>query len=90
MPLMDMGFAIIGELARHRRPSIRFLFIGSRVCSALPSDPTSRSAPLRLSSCLPPSGSAGDSHAQAVDPARHTKIGEPAGSPEYSKVNVSR
>src|ERR1700751_4992096 len=25
--LMDMGFAIIGPLARHRRPPIRFLFI---------------------------------------------------------------
>ena len=40
--LMNMGFAIIGPLARHRRPRIRFLFIGSRVCSTLPSDPTSR------------------------------------------------
>jgi hypothetical protein len=31
---MDMGFAIIGSLARHRRPHIRFLFIGSRLCSS--------------------------------------------------------
>jgi hypothetical protein len=30
--LMDMGFAIIGPLARHRRPLIRLLFIGS--CSS--------------------------------------------------------
>ena len=37
--LMDMGFAIIGSLARHRRPPIRFLFIGSRLCSALLSPP---------------------------------------------------
>ncbi len=40
--LMDMGFAIIGPLARHRRPQIRFLFIGSRLCSALLSGPASR------------------------------------------------
>jgi hypothetical protein len=33
--LMDMGFAIMCSLARHRRPPIRFLFIGSRLCSAL-------------------------------------------------------
>jgi hypothetical protein len=40
--LMDMGFAIIGSLARHRRPHIRFLFIGSRLCSTLLSGPASR------------------------------------------------
>ena len=40
--LMDMGFAIIGPLARHRRPPIRFLFIGSHLCSALLSGPASR------------------------------------------------
>src|SRR5579872_4667565 len=43
--LMDMGFAIIGPLARHRMPHIRFLYIGSHVCSALPSDPASRRRP---------------------------------------------
>jgi hypothetical protein len=46
VPLMDVGFAIICSLARHRRPPIQFLFIGSRVCSALPSD-----LALRLSPC---------------------------------------
>jgi hypothetical protein len=40
--LTDMGFAIIGLLARHRRPRIRFLFVGSRLCSALVSGPASR------------------------------------------------
>ena len=39
--LMDMGFAIICPLARHRRPRIRFLFIGSRLCSTLLSGPAS-------------------------------------------------
>jgi hypothetical protein len=42
VPLMDMGFAVIRPLARHRMPRIRFLFIGSCVCSALLSDPASR------------------------------------------------
>jgi len=42
--MMDMGFAILCSLARHRRPPIQFLFIGSRVCSALLSDPASRLA----------------------------------------------
>jgi RNA polymerase sigma factor (sigma-70 family) len=34
--LMDMGFAVIGQLARRRMPQIRFLYIGSYVCSTLP------------------------------------------------------
>ena len=37
--LMDMGFAITCSLARPRRPLIRFLFIGSHLCSALLSGP---------------------------------------------------
>jgi hypothetical protein len=39
---MDMGFAMLGSLARHRRPPIRFLFLGSRLCSTLLSGPASR------------------------------------------------
>ena len=35
----NMGFAVIGQLARHRMPQIRFLYIGSYVCSTLLSDP---------------------------------------------------
>jgi hypothetical protein len=45
MPLMDMGFAIICPLARHRLPQIRFLYIGSYVCSTLLSDASSRLRP---------------------------------------------
>src|SRR6202051_3038738 len=45
VPLMDVGFAIIRSLARHRRPQIRFLSISSRVCSTLLSDPASRRRP---------------------------------------------
>jgi hypothetical protein len=56
--LMDMGFAIIGSLGRHRRPSIRFLFIGSRLCSTLLSGPASRrvTSPLRFAVTSRPSG----------------------------------
>src|SRR5215472_18204490 len=39
---MDMGFVVICLFARHRRPPIRFLFIGSQLCSALLSGPASR------------------------------------------------
>ena len=45
VPLMDMGFAVSGQLARHRMPQIRFLYIGSYVCSTLLSDPASRRRP---------------------------------------------
>ncbi len=45
VPLMDMDFAIIGPLVRHRMPHIRFLYIGSYVCSTLLSDPASRLRP---------------------------------------------
>jgi hypothetical protein len=45
VPLMDVGFAIMCSLARHRRPQIQFLSIGSRVCSTLLSDLTSRLGP---------------------------------------------
>jgi hypothetical protein len=40
-PLMDMGFVVIGRLARHRMPRIWFLYIGSHLCSGLLSDPPS-------------------------------------------------
>lgn len=43
--LMDMGFVVICQLARRRMPPIRFLFIGSHLCSTLPSDPASRRRP---------------------------------------------
>src|SRR6516162_8422733 len=43
--LLDMGFAVICPLARHRMPLIRFLYMGSHVCSTLLSDPTSRRRP---------------------------------------------
>ena len=49
--LMDMGFAVSGPLAQHRMPQIRFLYIGSHVCSTLPSDPASRRRPCASLNC---------------------------------------
>jgi hypothetical protein len=43
--LMDVGFVIVCSLARHRRPQIQFLSVGSRVCSTLLSDLTSQFGP---------------------------------------------
>jgi hypothetical protein len=42
VPLMDTDFAVMCPLVRHRMPQIRFLYISSRLCSTLLSDPTSR------------------------------------------------
>ena len=42
---MDMDFAITSPLVRPDMPHIRFLFVGSRLCSALPSDGPSRFRP---------------------------------------------
>ncbi len=41
-PLMDLDFVVSCRLVRRRMPHIRFLSIGSRLCSTLPSDPASR------------------------------------------------
>ena len=40
--LMGMDFVISGSLVPPKLPRIGFLFVGSRLCSTLPSDPTSR------------------------------------------------
>ena len=52
VPLMDMDFAILGPLVRHRMPHIWFLSIGSHLCSTLLSDPASRRRPCASLSLL--------------------------------------
>ena len=47
-PLMDMDFATSCPLVRPALPRIRFLFVGSRLCSTLPSDSPSRFRPCAL------------------------------------------
>jgi hypothetical protein len=59
-PLMDVGFAILCSLVRHRRPQIEFLSIGSRVCSALLSDLHLAVRPLRFTNPSPPTVWVGD------------------------------
>src|SRR5262249_27022325 len=71
VPLMDMDFAINCPLVRHRMPQIRFLYIGSYVCSALLSDPPSPERPCAFAMTSPPSGCQGDFHPRAVEHARH-------------------
>ena len=44
-PLMDKDFAVSRPLVRPGLPHIRFLFVRSRLCSTLPSDPASRRRP---------------------------------------------
>src|SRR5260370_9828870 len=53
-------------------PRIRFLFIGSHLCSTLPSDPASRRQPLWFTNPSPPSGGVEDFHLRAIEHARHT------------------
>src|SRR5260370_39343419 len=53
VPLMDMGFAVICPLARHRMPQIRFLYIGSYLCFTPSFRPPSRRPPC-ASLLLPP------------------------------------
>src|SRR5205807_1062341 len=45
VPLMDVNLAVTCPIVRHRRPPIRFLSIGSHLCSTLLSDVTSRQHP---------------------------------------------
>src|SRR4029077_19515342 len=45
---MDMDFATSCPLVRPALPRIRFLFVGSRLCSTLPSDSPSRFCPCAL------------------------------------------
>src|ERR1039458_3361452 len=71
--LMDMGFAIIGPLARCRRPHYPVLV--HRLASLLHASfrPRLATTPLRFTIPSPPSGWEEDFHLQAVKHARHTK-----------------
>ena len=70
-PLMDMGFAVSCQLARRRRPHIRFLFIGSRFAPRFLQTPP-RDDALALRYHFSPSGCEEDFHLQAVIHERRT------------------
>ena len=74
-PLMDMDFGISSPLVRPVLPHIRFLFVRSRLCSTLPSDPASRRRPCAQLHPSPSSGWVEDLHLRAVVHARHTAKG---------------
>src|SRR5947207_8207598 len=87
---MDMGFAIIRSLTRHRKPLIRFLFIGSHLllrASFRPRLAASVISPLRFAITSRPSRCEEDLHLLAVKPARHTKE-SPASRPGSLLVRV--
>jgi hypothetical protein len=80
--LMDMGFAVHCPLARHRRPRIRFLFIGSHLCSTLLSGPASRRVLFHPCASLTLPGRPGEFHSEpptdpdvnlSIHPARATQ-----------------
>ena len=62
MLLMDKDFVVICPLVQHDVPHIRFLSIGSYVCSTLLSDPRLAATPLRFANPSPPSGWVEDFH----------------------------
>jgi hypothetical protein len=71
--LMDVGFAIMCSLARHRRPQIQFL--SHRLTCLLHASfrPHLAVRPLRFAITSPPSDCEEDFHLQAIEHARHTK-----------------
>src|SRR5215471_2189413 len=70
--LVDMGFAVVCQLAPHRRPLHPVLV--HRLARLIHASfrPRLATTPLRFSSLSPPPGWAGDFHPQAVEHVRHT------------------
>src|ERR1019366_906842 len=56
VPLLNNDFAVTCPLVRQRMPQIRFLYIGSYVCSTLLSDPPSPERPCASAATSRPSG----------------------------------
>ena len=72
-PLMDLDFAVSRQLVRLRLPHIRFLFIGSRLCSTLLSDPASRRNPCASLSLLLHQDVKRTFTSKMLNNARHTR-----------------
>jgi len=71
--LVDMGFAVLCQLAPHRRPPHPVLVHRRALLIHASFRPRLATTPLRFSSPSPPPGWAGDFHPQAVEHVRHTK-----------------
>jgi len=76
--LVDTGFAVICQLAPHRRPHHPVLVHRLAPLIHASFRPRLATTPLRFSSPSPPPGWAGDFHPQAVEHVRHTKRRAPA------------
>jgi hypothetical protein len=72
VPLMDVGFAILCSLARHRRPPIQFCPSARVFAPRLFQTSPRGLSPSGFASTSPPSGCAEDLHLQAIEHARHT------------------
>ena len=70
--LVEVGFAVICQLAPHRRPHHPVLVHRLALLIHASFGPRLATTPLRFSSLSPPPGWAGDFHSQAVEHVRHT------------------
>jgi hypothetical protein len=71
--LVELGFAVLCQLAPHRRPHHPVLVHRLAPLIHASFRPRLATTPLRFSSPSPPPGWAGDFHPQAVEHVRHTK-----------------
>ena len=71
--LVDVGFAVVCQLAPHRRPHHPVLVHRLAPLIHASFRPRLATTPLRFSSPSPPPGWAGDFHPQAVEHVRHTR-----------------
>src|SRR5437016_2657841 len=70
--LMEMGFAVSCQLARHRRPPHPVLVHRLALLLHASFRPRLATTPLRFAMTSPPSGCQRDFHPQAVEHVRHT------------------
>jgi hypothetical protein len=73
VPLMEMGFAVTCQLARHRRPLHPVLVHRLALLLRASFRPRLATTPLRFAMTSPPSGCQRDFHPQAVEHVRHTR-----------------
>ena len=86
--LVDVGFAVVCQLAPHRRPHHPVLVHRLAPLIHASFRPRLATTPLRFSSPSPPPGWAGDFHPQAVEHVRHTMKKPPACAGGFSGEGV--
>jgi hypothetical protein len=84
--LVDTGFAVLCQLAPHRRPHHPVLVHRLAPLIHASFRPRLTTTPLRFSSPSPPPGWAGDFHPLAVEHVRHTKENPGSFEPGFSFV----